>query len=85
MSKMGQEFIKQREKDYALGRCDDLHQEHLAETAYLELEARRKAIVECAEWVKENLNLDESSSLLRPGVLAELMIKDLLYQSEIPC
>ena len=51
---------------------------HLAELSFCELEVKRETILRCAEWVKENLNLDESSALLRPGVIADLMIKDLL-------
>lgn len=78
MSKMGAEFIKQRENDYAMGRCDDLRQEHLSECSFCRLEIERDVIIKCAEWVKENLNLDESSSLCRPGILAELMIKHLM-------
>jgi len=84
MSKMGAEFAKQREEAYAMGRCDDLHQEHLAECSFCRLEIERETIIKCAEWVKENLNLDESSSLFRSGILSVLMIKDLLHQSEIP-
>ena len=74
MSKMGAEFIRQREEDYVMGRCDDLHQEYLAEISFCELEARKKAILDCAEWVK---------ALLRPGVIADLMIKDLLNKEQL--
>jgi hypothetical protein len=82
MSKMKEEFIKQRENAYVMGRCDDLYQEHLAELSFCELEVKRETILRCAEWIKENLNLDESSALLRPGVIADLMIKDLLYSED---
>jgi hypothetical protein len=72
---MKEEFNKQRENAYAMGRCDDLHQEHLAECSFCRLEIERETILKCAEWIKENLNLG-------PGTLADLMIKDLLYYED---
>jgi hypothetical protein len=72
---MKEEFNKQRENAYAMERCDDLHQEHLAECSFCRLEIERETILKCAEWIKENLNLG-------PGTLADLMIKDLLYYED---
>ena len=83
MSKMKEEIIKQREEAYAMGRCDDLYQEHLAEISFCELEARKKAILDCAEWMKNHLDDYVESRMMRE-YLGVQMIRDLLVSNEIP-
>ena len=77
MSKMGAEFIRQREEDCAMGRCDDFHQEHLAEVSFCQLEARREAILECAQWMMDNVLDEYVDSRMMREYLRERMIKDM--------
>ena len=77
MSKMGAEFIKQRENDYAMGRCDDLHQEHLAEMSFCELEVRRQTIIDCANWMMNSILDDYVDSRMMREYLRDRMIKEM--------
>jgi len=86
MSKMKEEFIKQRENAYAMGRCDDLYQEHLAEKSFCQLETERETVLKCAEWMMSNVLDEYVDSRMMREYWRERMVKELLHQNsgEIP-